>query len=51
MLLQNVTTYRGVVQLSGFVDSDEVARRAVEAAASVSGARSLKNDMHVKPQS
>jgi hyperosmotically inducible protein len=47
----NVTTYRGVVQLSGFVDSEKMARRALEATRSVSGVRSVKDDMHVKPQS
>ena len=44
----NVETYRGVVQLSGFVDNKEMADRAVEAARKVSGARSVKNDLRLK---
>ena len=45
----NVETYRGVVQLSGFVDADADARRAVEVARKVPGVRSVKNDLRVKP--
>jgi len=41
----NVTTYRGVVQLSGFVDSEENRRRAGEIAQGVDGVRSVKNDL------
>src|SRR4051812_30943748 len=44
----NVETYRGVVQLSGFADSDAQASRAVAAAKKVNGVRSVKNDMRVK---
>ena len=47
----NVETYRGVVSLSGFVDSEEVARKAVSAAQKAGGVRSVKNDMRVKPAS
>jgi osmotically-inducible protein OsmY len=47
----NVETFRGIVSLSGFVDSPETAARAVKAAQSVSGVRSVKNDMRVKPAS
>ncbi len=47
----NVETYRGTVSLSGFVDSDEMVRRAVVAAQKVGGVRSVKNDMRVKPAS
>jgi hyperosmotically inducible protein len=47
----NVQTFRGTVSLSGFVDSDEMARKAVSAAERVSGVRSVKNDMQVKPSS
>src|SRR5882672_4514086 len=39
----NVETYRGVVQLSGFADSDAQASRAVAAAKRVNGVRSVKN--------
>lgn len=47
----SVETYRGVVQLSGFVDSDMSIRRAVDLARQVAGVRSVKNDIHVKPAS
>ena len=43
-----VETYRGVVQLSGFVDSAMVAERAAGIAGKVAGVRSVKNDMRVK---
>ncbi len=44
----NVETYRGVVELSGFVDSQEMASRALAAAKKVSGIKTLKNDLRVK---
>jgi len=44
----NVETYKGVVQLSGFVDSKDQAARAVQAAQKVSGVKSLKNDLRLK---
>jgi osmotically-inducible protein OsmY len=43
----NVTTYRGTVQLSGFVASSEVAKRAADTARGVDGVRSVKNDIIV----
>ena len=46
----NVETFKGVVQLSGFVSSQTAINRAVEVARSVQGATSVKNDMHVKGQ-
>ena len=45
----NVETYRGVVQLSGFVDSESDARRAVDLARHVPGVQSVKNDLRIKP--
>ena len=45
----NVETYRGVVQLSGFVDSEANVRRAAQVAQGVSGVRSVKNDVRIKP--
>jgi osmotically-inducible protein OsmY len=45
----NVNTFRGLVQLAGFVDSPEEARRAAEAAKSVQGVKELKNDLVVAP--
>jgi osmotically-inducible protein OsmY len=44
----NVETFRGVVQLSGFVDSKEMANNAVAAAQRVPGVKSVKDDMRVK---
>lgn len=44
----NVDTFRGVVQLTGFVDSEEQSRRAAEAAKKVAGVKSVKNDLRVK---
>jgi osmotically-inducible protein OsmY len=44
----SVETYNGVVQLSGFVDSAQAARRAVELARSVKGVKSVKNSLIVK---
>jgi osmotically-inducible protein OsmY len=44
----NVETYRGVVQLTGFVDSDDQANRALSAAKKVQGVRSVKNDIRLK---
>jgi osmotically-inducible protein OsmY len=44
----NVDTTQGVVQLSGFVDSEDQINRAVSAAKKVNGVRSVKNDMRVK---
>lgn len=45
----NVETYRGVVQLSGFVDSEADARRAVDLARHIPGVNSVKNDIRIKP--
>ena len=44
----NVESFKGVVQLSGFVDSPEAAARAVEVARSVEGVKEVKNKMSVK---
>jgi osmotically-inducible protein OsmY len=44
----NVDTFRGVVQLTGFVDTEEQSRRATEAAKKVAGVKSVKNDLRVK---
>jgi osmotically-inducible protein OsmY len=37
-----------VVQLTGFVDSDDQVTRAVSAAKKVQGVRSVKNDIRLK---
>ena len=44
----NVETFKGVVQLSGFVSSREDIDRAVVVARGVSGVTSVKNDMRLK---
>ena len=44
----NVKTYQGVVQLSGFVDSDQSVKKAGEIADRVEGVKSVKNDLIVK---
>ena len=45
----NVNTYRGEVQLSGFVDNSAMAQRAIAAARSVQGVRAVRNDMRIAP--
>jgi hyperosmotically inducible periplasmic protein len=47
----NVTTYRGTVQLSGFVESEEARRRAGHAARDVDGVQSVYNDLRIAPAS
>jgi osmotically-inducible protein OsmY len=44
----NVETFKGVVQLSGFVGTREDINRAVEIARGVKGVVSVKNDMRLK---
>ncbi|AFI84406.1 transporter [Methylophaga nitratireducenticrescens] len=44
----NMETFKGVVQLSGFVNSQEDIQRAVVVARSVAGVKSVENDMRVK---
>jgi len=44
----SVESYKGEVQLSGFVNSAESARKAGEVARSVEGVVSVKNDLVVK---
>ena len=44
----NVQSYKGEVQLSGFVASTDEARRAVQAANNVSGVQAIRNDVRVK---
>ena len=47
----NVQSYRGTVQLSGFVDSQDKVKRAGEAARKVDGVRTVENNIKVKPAS
>ncbi|CAA9891043.1 Transporter [Candidatus Methylobacter favarea] len=44
----NVETFKGVVQLSGFVSQRADIRRATAVARSVEGVKSVKNDLRVK---
>ena len=44
----NVETFKGTVQLSGFVNSHADINKAVEVARSVKGVKSVKNDMRLK---
>lgn len=44
----NVETFKGAVQLSGFVASQAAANKAVEIARGISGVKSVKNDMRIK---
>jgi len=47
----NVNAYRGVVQLGGFVDSQEKIERAAQAARNVEGVRTVENNIRVRPPS
>ena len=44
-----VESFRGTVQLSGFVDTEAQKDRATEVAKSVQGVRDVKNSLIVKP--
>jgi osmotically-inducible protein OsmY len=44
----NVETFKGTVQLSGFVKYQADINKAVEIARGVSGVKSVKNDMRLK---
>lgn len=44
----NVETFKGTVQLSGFVNSRSDINKAVEVARGVKGVTSVKNDMRLK---
>jgi hyperosmotically inducible protein len=44
----DVTTYRGIVQLSGFVSSAEAKARATRVASSVEGVKQVANNLIVK---
>jgi len=43
-----VKTFKGVVQLSGFVNSQEDIDKAVEIVQQIEGVKSVKNDMQLK---
>lgn len=44
----NVKTFKGVVQLSGFVDSSQSVTKAGEVAGRIAGVKEVKNDLVVK---
>lgn len=44
----SVESFKGIVQLSGFVDSAQASARAEKVAKSVNGVKSVKNDLLVK---
>jgi len=44
----NVETFKGVVQLSGFVNARSDMDKAIEVARGVPGVKSVKNDMRLK---
>lgn len=44
----NVETFKGVVQLSGFVSSETSKQKAIEMARTVKGVKSIKDDMRLK---
>jgi len=43
-----VEANHGVVRLSGFVENEDVANRALQAAKKVAGIQTLKNDLRIK---
>lgn len=45
----NVDTYRGVVSLAGFVDTEQEKRNAAQAAMRVSGVEKVVNNLQLKP--
>ena len=44
----NVETFKGVVQLSGFVSSQAAANKAMELARGITGVKGVTNDMRLK---
>lgn len=46
----SVTTFKGIVQLSGFVDNAVQKSRAEQIAASVAGVKSVQNNISIKAQ-
>ena len=48
MLDINVKSYRGTVQLSGFIDTQKEADRAVQLARTVKGVKAVNNSLIIK---
>jgi hyperosmotically inducible periplasmic protein len=49
-LPMSVATYRGVVQLSGYVDSEVQVQKALAVTRGVPGVQSVSNELHLRPQ-
>jgi hyperosmotically inducible protein len=49
MLDINVKTFKGTVQISGFVDTQKEADRAVQLARTIKGVKAVNNSLIVKP--
>ena len=49
-LPMSVATYRGVVQLSGYVDSEVQFQRALAVTRGVPGVQSVSNELQLRPQ-
>jgi hyperosmotically inducible periplasmic protein len=49
-LPMSVATYRGVVQLSGYVDSDVQIQKALAVARGVPGVQSVSNELQLRPR-
>ncbi|HEY7640301.1 MAG TPA: BON domain-containing protein [Steroidobacteraceae bacterium] len=47
----NVETFKGTVQLSGFVETDEARNRALQLARDVDGVKKVKDAMEVRQRS
>ena len=43
-----VTSYRGTVQLGGYVENNQMATKAVEDAKSIAGVRDVKNNLVIR---
>ncbi|ACC74962.1 BON domain-containing protein [Paraburkholderia phymatum] len=48
-LPMSVATYKGVVQLSGYVDSEGQMQKALAVTRGVPGVLSVSNDLHLRP--
>src|SRR5688500_15160127 len=44
----SVETFKGVVQLSGFVDSSEAKQRATQVAGDIEGVKNVKNELELR---
>ncbi|PRX24121.1 BON domain-containing protein [Paraburkholderia sp. BL18I3N2] len=49
-LPMSIATYRGVVQLSGYLDSDVQIQEALAVTGGVAGVHTVSNDLHIRPK-